>query len=82
MIIEGVQRSTMEQWSSELWSEIESVQSKKMTVCQLVFVTYCNQLYKGPMISIIKSKTRLLIHANPRYVTIIIIIFALLEIKI
>jgi hypothetical protein len=38
--------------------------SQKMTVCQW-FVNCCNQLYKGPINLIIKSKTRLLSHANP-----------------
>jgi hypothetical protein len=27
---------TTELWSSEVWSEVESVQSKKMIVCQIV----------------------------------------------
>jgi hypothetical protein len=35
-----------------------------MTVCQW-FVNCCNQFYKGPINSIIKSKTRLTSHANP-----------------
>jgi hypothetical protein len=34
------------------------------------FVNCCNQMYKGQINSIIKSKTRLLSHANPWYVTI------------
>jgi hypothetical protein len=45
------------------------VSSRKMTVCQW-FVNCCNQLYKGPINSIIKSETRLISHANPGYVTV------------
>jgi hypothetical protein len=42
---------------------------KKLTVCQQ-FVNCCNQLYKGPINSITKSKTRLISQTNPRYMTI------------
>jgi hypothetical protein len=34
-------------------------------------VNCCNQLYKGPINSIIKSKTRLISHVNSGYVTVL-----------
>jgi hypothetical protein len=54
------------QWSTEVWM---SNRRRWQRVIQC-FVNCCNQLYNGPIISIIKSKTRLINHANPGYVTI------------
>jgi hypothetical protein len=75
--IGGVWRSTNEyNWVVEWFSSVGSQNSssevsgrKKMAVCQW-FVNSCNQLYNSPIISIIESKTRLICHENPGYVTV------------
>jgi hypothetical protein len=50
------------QWSSEVY-QVEADDS----------VNCCNQLYKGPINPMNKSKTSLISHANPRYVTILLL---------
>jgi hypothetical protein len=60
----GVQRSPVGSQNSS--SGVSS--RKKMTVCHIVNCRV--QLYKGPIHLIIKSKTRLISHANPGYVTV------------
>jgi hypothetical protein len=59
-------------WSNEesQWVIAKPSWAGKRWLCQW-FVNSCNQLYKDPINSIIKSKTCLLSHADPRYVTIL-----------
>jgi hypothetical protein len=67
MEFNGIQRSI----SAGSQNRSSGVSSRKtMTVCQIVICELCNKFNKGPINSIIKSKTRLISHVNPGYVTL------------